>query len=315
MRCFLTRPFLTIVFALVAVLVPTSALAAELHQGNSLVVSPGETIDDDLYVFGGTLDVQGTVNGDVIFSGGTSTVSGLITGDLLVFGGTTTLTGDVRGSMRAVGGTVTIGGRVDQDLAIGAGTLDIAPSARIGRDLLAGVGSARIAAPIARNVFIGSGDVTLAGPVGGDVRAEGGTIRLSNGASVAGRFSYASDQQAEIASSVVIGGGIERGESAYGRDLGAALTGVGGLVPDPHLHGGGQHQIRPGGKLAIHADFNRHPKLNLDRRLNLLLYLNRGWRSSTVEGAASSPEYDAVLARAFQDRRPAVPVGADESVC
>ena len=131
--------------------------------------------------------------------------------------------------MRAVGGTVNIGGRVDQDLAIGAGTLDIAPSARIGRDLLAGVGSARIAAPIARNVFIGSGDVTLAGPVGGDVRAEGGTIRLSNAASVAGRFSYASEQQAEIASGVVIGGGIERGESAYGRDFGAALTSVGGL--------------------------------------------------------------------------------------
>jgi hypothetical protein len=229
MRRSLTRLFLTVLFALLAVLVPASALAAEVHQGNSLVVAPGETIDDDLYVFGGTVNVQGTVNGDVILFGGMSTVSGLITGDLLVFGGTTTLTGDVRGSMRAVGGTVNIGGRVDQDLAIGAGTLDIAPSARIGRDLLAGAGSARIAAPIARNVFIGSGDVTLAGPIGGDVRAEAGTIRLTNGASVAGRFSYASDQQAEIASGVVIGGGIERGESAYGRDLGAALTGVGGL--------------------------------------------------------------------------------------
>ena len=130
MRRSLTRLLLTVLFALVAVLVPASALAAEVHQGNSLVVAPGETIDDDLYVFGGTVNVQGTVNGDVILLGGMSTVSGLITGDLLVFGGTTTLTGDVRGSMRAVGGTVTIGGRVDQDLAIGAGTLDIAPSAR-----------------------------------------------------------------------------------------------------------------------------------------------------------------------------------------
>jgi hypothetical protein len=230
MRCFLTRPFLTILFALVAVLVPTSALAAELHQGNSMVVSPGETIDDDLYVFGGTLDVQGTVNGDVIFFGGTSTVSGLITGDLLVFGGSTTITGDVRGSVRAVGGTVNIAGRVDHDVALGAGTLNIAQGARIGRDLLAGVGSARIAAPIARNVFIGSGDVTLAGPVGGDVRAEAGTVHLTNGASVAGRFSYASERQAEIAAGVVVGGGIERGESIYGRDFGAGFGGVGGLA-------------------------------------------------------------------------------------
>jgi hypothetical protein len=229
MRRPLARSFLTVLFTLVAVLVPGSASAAELRQGNSFVVGPGETIDDDLYVFGGTVNVQGTVNGDVVFFGGASTVSGLITGDLLVLGGTTTITGDVRGSVRAAGGTVTIAGRVDQDVALGAGTLDIAPSARLGRDLLAGVGSARIAGPITRNAYIGSGDVTLAAPVGGDVRAEAGTVRLTKSASVAGRFSYASERQAEIASGVVVGGGIERGESAYGRDFGAALGGVGGL--------------------------------------------------------------------------------------
>lgn len=56
------------------------------------------------------------------------------------------------------------------------------------------------------------------------------------------------------------------------------LTGIEGLIPDPHFWGGGLHQIVRGGFLKIHADFNRHPKLKLDRRLNLLLYLNRDWR-------------------------------------
>ena len=55
------------------------------------------------------------------------------------------------------------------------------------------------------------------------------------------------------------------------------LTGIEGLVPDPHLHGGGLHQIPSGGFLALHADFNKHPLTHLARRLNLLLYLNRGW--------------------------------------
>jgi 2OG-Fe(II) oxygenase superfamily len=58
------------------------------------------------------------------------------------------------------------------------------------------------------------------------------------------------------------------------------LTGIGGLIPDPHLVGGGLHQIVPGGYLKVHADFNRHPRLNLDRRLNLLLYLNHDWPES-----------------------------------
>lgn len=54
-------------------------------------------------------------------------------------------------------------------------------------------------------------------------------------------------------------------------------TGIWGLIPDPYLFGGGIHQTQAGGKLAIHADFNRHFKLPLDRRLNLLIYLNKGW--------------------------------------
>jgi len=57
-----------------------------------------------------------------------------------------------------------------------------------------------------------------------------------------------------------------------------ALTGIEGLIPDPYFGGGGLHQIEPGGFLKIHADFNVHPKLKLDRRINMLVYLNKDWR-------------------------------------
>ena len=56
------------------------------------------------------------------------------------------------------------------------------------------------------------------------------------------------------------------------------LTGIKGIIPDPHFEGGGLHQIEKGGYLKMHVDFNRHTKLNLDRRLNLLLYLNKDWQ-------------------------------------
>jgi Rps23 Pro-64 3,4-dihydroxylase Tpa1-like proline 4-hydroxylase len=49
------------------------------------------------------------------------------------------------------------------------------------------------------------------------------------------------------------------------------------LIIDPELNGGGLHEIKKGGILKIHTDFNKHPKLNLDRRLNVLLYLNKDW--------------------------------------
>jgi hypothetical protein len=55
------------------------------------------------------------------------------------------------------------------------------------------------------------------------------------------------------------------------------VTGIKGLVADPHLWGGGFHALPRGGKLGIHTDFNFHKGLGLDRRINVLLYLNRDW--------------------------------------
>lgn len=58
------------------------------------------------------------------------------------------------------------------------------------------------------------------------------------------------------------------------------ITGIEGLITDHTLNGGGLHQIVRGGKLDIHADYNYHPITRLDRRLNVLLYLNPSWLSS-----------------------------------
>ncbi len=57
-----------------------------------------------------------------------------------------------------------------------------------------------------------------------------------------------------------------------------SLTGIDGIIPDPHFEGGGLHQIERGGYLKMHVDFNQHAKLRLDRRLNLLIYLNKDWK-------------------------------------
>lgn len=56
------------------------------------------------------------------------------------------------------------------------------------------------------------------------------------------------------------------------------MTGIKGLIPDPYFLGGGFHETRTGGHLDVHADFNLHKPLHLERRLNLLIYLNRGWK-------------------------------------
>lgn len=52
-------------------------------------------------------------------------------------------------------------------------------------------------------------------------------------------------------------------------------TGIGPLTADDL--GGGMHMTGEGGRLAMHRDFNRHPSLPLERRLNLLVFLNPVW--------------------------------------
>lgn len=56
------------------------------------------------------------------------------------------------------------------------------------------------------------------------------------------------------------------------------LTGIPDLVSDPWFDGAGLHETLPGGFLDVHADFNFHGAWFLDRRLNVLVYLNHGWR-------------------------------------
>jgi len=56
------------------------------------------------------------------------------------------------------------------------------------------------------------------------------------------------------------------------------LTGIQSVLPDPYYTGGGLHQIRPGGLLEVHADFSYHKGLRLDRRINVLIYLNKDWK-------------------------------------
>lgn len=53
------------------------------------------------------------------------------------------------------------------------------------------------------------------------------------------------------------------------------LTGIANLTADDV--GGGMHMTGEGGRLATHRDFNVHPTLPLERRLNMLVFLNDEW--------------------------------------
>jgi hypothetical protein len=60
-------------------------------------------------------------------------------------------------------------------------------------------------------------------------------------------------------------------------DFLATLTGLEGLIPDPHFRGAGLSLTLPGGHLALHADFNRDRSRHLERKVTVLYYLAKDW--------------------------------------
>lgn len=60
-------------------------------------------------------------------------------------------------------------------------------------------------------------------------------------------------------------------------DFLTTLTGLKGLIPDPHFRGAGPSLTLPGGHLALHADFNRDRTRHLERKVTVLYYLGADW--------------------------------------
>lgn len=56
------------------------------------------------------------------------------------------------------------------------------------------------------------------------------------------------------------------------------LTGIANLEADPHLHGAGLHAYPSGGKLDMHLDYGIHPITGKERRVNIILFLNKDWK-------------------------------------
>ncbi len=56
------------------------------------------------------------------------------------------------------------------------------------------------------------------------------------------------------------------------------ITDINDLEKDEYLHGAGLHAYPNNGKLDIHLDYNIHPITGKERRINLIIYMNKDWK-------------------------------------
>lgn len=58
----------------------------------------------------------------------------------------------------------------------------------------------------------------------------------------------------------------------------STLSNIENLECDPYLHGAGLHAHPKDGTLHMHLDYEKHPHIEKERRLNMILYMSKDWK-------------------------------------
>lgn len=232
----MSRRIFTGFAALLAVMLLTlftsaSVLAMDARSGDSITIASGEVVDDDLYIGGATIVIDGTVNGDVWAAGREITINGTVNGGVVAVAEKININGNVANAARLVGTKININGDVKGDLIVFGSNAVISSTAQIGNDIFAGAENLRINGPVGGDVRGGASDVTIASSVGGDTELAVDNLTIASAASIQGDLTYTSENEADIQSGAQVGGTtthkpVEEKEKAKE----GPLAGIGGKI-------------------------------------------------------------------------------------
>jgi cytoskeletal protein CcmA (bactofilin family) len=164
------------VFVMLTMLLLTFAIpvyAFEGREGDKVVITADEVIEDDLYVGANEFVLDGTVKGDLIVGGSIITINGTVEGDLWAAGQVVIINGVVMDDARIAGAglQLTDKAQIEGDLLAAGASLETKAGSTVGNDLLVGAGQALLAGDVARDVLAGTSALELRGGVGRDVKA------------------------------------------------------------------------------------------------------------------------------------------------
>lgn len=185
------------------------AQAAQFKANDEVNIPAEKVIDDDLYVSGGIVTIEGTVKGDLFAWGGTVTINGDVTGDLVTGGGTVIINGKVGDDAYVMGGMVTINNDVGSDVIATGGSITFGSDAKITRDLIAAGGSVIVRGDTGRKLNVGAGNALLTGRIGGKAVIEADTLKIGSTARLEGDLTYVSSKKLVMEDGANVAGRIK----------------------------------------------------------------------------------------------------------
>jgi cytoskeletal protein CcmA (bactofilin family) len=182
------------------------AYAMERRTGDYVSIPAGETIDDDLFVSGQTVRIDGRVRGDVYAFSKSLIVTGVIEGDLITAGAQVVLDGQVQGNVRAAGATIQLNGSVGRNVLGAAHDIQLGSNGRVGGNMIGAAESVSLIGTVDGSLS-GAGNFDLQGNVGRGAELALESLTVGPQARIGGRLTYYADhEQTGIPAGVAAGG-------------------------------------------------------------------------------------------------------------
>ena len=152
---FLLMLFLLLVFS------GAPSLAFEFRRGDNVTIASGEAVNDDLYIAGEVVLVDGIINGDLWAFGKAIIISGEVKGSIFAAAESVSISAHSVHTIRAACRSLDISSDIDGDVIAVAAEVNIAGAATVKGDLLFGAGRTRIDGLIGSDVLGGAGMVHI----------------------------------------------------------------------------------------------------------------------------------------------------------
>jgi cytoskeletal protein CcmA (bactofilin family) len=179
----------------------------QYKKGNDLYIT--DDYQEDLFLWGATVNFDGTIAGDIITGGKTVTINGTVDGSVIAGCQRLTINGEICRSLRCFAQTLNITSPVDGDVVAFVADMTLGNEAVIGGDLAVFSGDVFIDGKVNGRTYISGGTVTIAGQILGDVTIKAEKISITPDAVIGGELNYTSKTKASIAPDAKIAGDVK----------------------------------------------------------------------------------------------------------
>jgi hypothetical protein len=156
-------------------LLVTPSYAAKIEVGD-YTLDKQSIVEDDLYVSGDSIVINGVVDGDLIAFGKNIQVDGSITGDIYLFGTDVIVSGSIYGVSVIGASTVDMSGTLRENVYVGSMMTNL--DGTFEQDVMALSGTFKIDGSVGDDVRVAAGQVLSSASVGGDFLVGSDTYTL-----------------------------------------------------------------------------------------------------------------------------------------